>query len=99
MIQRIRYPDGTNHDIDRGPGPVGRMAIPGRGRNLGGAMVSQTIETPAKTDRDRQTTERIKARTRKVHELRAQGHSEREVAAALGISRHAVRDDIERWVP
>ena len=44
MIQRIRYPDGTNHDIDRGPGPVGRMSMPGRGRHVAGALVSQSIE-------------------------------------------------------
>ena len=46
MIQRIRYPDGTNHDIDRGPGPVGRLSMPGRPVHIGGAMVSQSIEVP-----------------------------------------------------
>ena len=45
MIQRIRYPDGTNHDIDCGPGPVGRLSMPGRPVHIGGAMVSQSIET------------------------------------------------------
>lgn len=36
MIQRRRSPDGTNRDIDHGPGPVGIL----KPRVLGGALVS-----------------------------------------------------------
>jgi len=39
MIQRRRSPDGTRHDIEHGPGPVGRMTVPGQPRYLGAVSV------------------------------------------------------------
>lgn len=39
MIQRHRHPDGSNHDIDHGPGPVGKRP----GHVLGDVPVSQGI--------------------------------------------------------
>ena len=46
MIQRRRSPDGSVHDIDHGPGPVGRLSMPGhRYRSIGGAPVAQSTET------------------------------------------------------
>jgi len=40
MIERRRHPDGTNHDIDRGPGPVGRAP---RHAPMGGVLIAQAI--------------------------------------------------------
>ena len=46
MILRRRHPDGTNHDIDMGPGPVGRMSMPGKPRYIGAMPVALSAEPP-----------------------------------------------------
>ena len=66
MIERRRHPDGSNHDVDRGPGPVGRMpatvihAVP-LTEAMGMPALGMYPQTAAKRDYKRQWKARQRA--------------------------------------
>jgi hypothetical protein len=65
MIQRIRYPDGSIHDIDRGPGPVG-STITVYQRAIGAVQLSQAIAPDIRLSDPKMAARKRRWRVRKA---------------------------------